>query len=38
MNLTQLLCTDVRGTSTSDGVQLIQWSCNGGQNQQWMDN
>ncbi|MFD0573965.1 RICIN domain-containing protein [Kitasatospora gansuensis] len=29
------LCLDVPGRSTATGVQLQQWTCNGGTNQQW---
>ncbi|MBN1184576.1 MAG: RICIN domain-containing protein [Bacteroidales bacterium] len=28
-------CVDVEGKSTSDNANIIQWSCNGGTNQQW---
>lgn len=29
-------CVDVRGASTSNGAEIIQWSCNGGDNQSWI--
>jgi len=28
-------CLDVNGASTADGASIIQWSCNGGNNQDW---
>ena len=28
-------CLDVNGASTADGANIIQWTCNGGNNQQW---
>ncbi|MGP3920275.1 family 43 glycosylhydrolase [Nonomuraea sp. 10N515B] len=28
-------CLDVSGASSADGADVIQWSCNGGTNQQW---
>ena len=29
-------CLDLAGWSTANGVQMSQWSCNGGTNQQWL--
>ena len=29
------LAADVYGASTSDGAQVVQWTANGGTNQQW---
>jgi hypothetical protein len=29
------LVADVYGASTSDGAQVVQWTANGGPNQQW---
>ena len=29
------LVADVYGASTSDGAQVVQWTANGGTNQQW---
>jgi hypothetical protein len=29
------LCLDVPSASTTEGVQLDQWTCNGGTNQEW---
>ena len=29
-------CLDLAGWSTANGVQMQQWSCNGGTNQQWL--
>jgi alpha-L-fucosidase len=28
-------CIDVTGSSTADGAQIVQWTYNGGNNQQW---
>lgn len=28
-------CLDVSGASSNNGAPIIQWDCNGGQNQQW---
>jgi hypothetical protein len=28
-------CLDVSQQSTADGANVDQWTCNGGQNQQW---
>ncbi|MEU9014629.1 RICIN domain-containing protein [Streptomyces sp. NPDC048479] len=28
-------CLDVPGASTTDGVQLVIWTCQGGANQRW---
>ena len=28
-------CLDVSGAATSDGAQLVQWTCGSGTNQQW---
>jgi len=30
------LCLDVPGSSTAEGVQLDQWTCDGGANQEWV--
>jgi hypothetical protein len=35
-NIKSGLCLDVPNQSTSEGVQLDQWTCNGGTNQQWV--
>jgi hypothetical protein len=29
------LVADVYGAATTDGAQVVQWSANGGANQQW---
>lgn len=29
------LCLDVPNNSAAEGVQLDQWTCNGGTNQEW---
>lgn len=34
-NVASGLCLDVPGGSTANGVRLILWSCNDGQNQNW---
>ena len=33
-------CLDVNGgaSATGDGVKIVQWTCNGGTNQQWRVN
>lgn len=28
-------CLDVNGSSTADGADILQWTCNGGSNQKW---
>jgi hypothetical protein len=28
-------CIDVEGASTADGASLVQWPCNGGDNQKF---
>ncbi|MEU7282486.1 RICIN domain-containing protein [Streptomyces sp. NPDC045431] len=36
VNVNSGKCLDVPGKSKAEGVQVQQWTCNGGKNQKWM--
>ena len=35
---TRGVCLDVDAVSTANSARIIQWTCNGGQNQQFLQN